>query len=94
MNETSLLDNEAFNAYLKKCLEELPDRWLTLVKLTYLQEKNQQKFVRKPMFLRLIIGKYYNAADSSFGSVYNLTGSEKENEHLKENITCPDTALQ
>ena len=56
--------------------------------------KNQQKFVRKPIFPRLIIGKYYNAADSSFGNVYNLTGSEKENEHFKENITYSDTALQ
>ena len=56
--------------------------------------KNQQKFVRKPIFPRLIIGKYYNAADSSFGNVYNLTGSEKKNEHFKENITYSDTALQ
>ena len=38
-DDSSLLDNEAFNAYLEKCLEELPERWLTLVKLTYLQEK-------------------------------------------------------
>ncbi|OPC06522.1 RNA polymerase subunit sigma [Elizabethkingia ursingii] len=47
MNETSLLDNEAFNAYLKKCLEELPDRWLTLVKLTYLQEKKSTEICQE-----------------------------------------------
>ena len=38
-HDDSLLDNEAFNAFLEKCLEELPERWRTLVKLTYLEEK-------------------------------------------------------
>ena len=55
LHDDSLLDNEAFNAFLEKCLEELPERWRTLVKLTYLEEKNLQKFVRTPIFLRLII---------------------------------------
>ena len=41
--DSSLLDNETFNAFLEKCLEELPDRWLTLVKLTYLEEKKSAK---------------------------------------------------
>ncbi|AIL44645.1 RNA polymerase subunit sigma [Elizabethkingia anophelis] len=46
-SDASLLDNEVFNAYLEKCLEELPDRWLTLVKLTYLQEKKSTEICQE-----------------------------------------------
>ena len=46
-NDSSLLDDEAFNAYLKKCLEELPNRWLTLVKLTYLEEKKSSEICQE-----------------------------------------------
>lgn len=93
-DDSSLLDNEAFNAYLEKCLEELPERWLTLVKLTYLQEKNLQRSVRKRIFQRLITGRSCNAAVCSFVNVCNLTGSEKENETPKENNTLLNFTLQ
>jgi hypothetical protein len=73
-HDDSLLDNEAFNAFLEKCLEELPERWRTLVKLTYLEEKNLQKFVRTPIFLRLIIGRYYSAVVYNFVNAYSLIG--------------------
>jgi len=42
LSNPSLLDNESFNEYLAKCLRELPERWLMLVKLTYLQEKKSK----------------------------------------------------
>lgn len=37
--ETSLLDNNSFNESLEKCLEQLPQKWLMLIKLSYLEQK-------------------------------------------------------
>lgn len=39
-NEKNLLDNIEFQQILKKCLDFLPERWNTCVKLKYLSEKN------------------------------------------------------
>ena len=36
------MENETFEEYLERCLEKLPERWLILVKLTYLQEKKSK----------------------------------------------------
>jgi RNA polymerase sigma-70 factor (TIGR02943 family) len=38
--EINLLDNEEFNAVLKKCLDALPEKWSMSVKLKYLTEKS------------------------------------------------------
>ncbi len=39
-NEEQLLDNDEFQTVLKKCMEALPERWNTAVKLKYIIEKN------------------------------------------------------
>lgn len=40
VDEEHLLDNNEFQKVLKKCLDTLPDKWNTAVKLKYLTEKN------------------------------------------------------
>jgi len=39
-DEINLLDNEDFNAVLRKCLDALPEKWSMSVKLKYLTEKS------------------------------------------------------
>ncbi|PKP09539.1 MAG: RNA polymerase subunit sigma [Bacteroidetes bacterium HGW-Bacteroidetes-4] len=39
-DETHLLDDADFHLILKKCLDALPEKWNTCVKLKYLAEKN------------------------------------------------------
>jgi len=39
-DETHLLDNQNFQEILKKCLDHLPEKWNTCIKLKYLSEKN------------------------------------------------------
>jgi RNA polymerase sigma-70 factor (TIGR02943 family) len=39
-DESNLLDNVDFQGVLKKCLDALPEKWNTCVKLKYLMEKN------------------------------------------------------
>lgn len=39
-DETNLLDDNEFQNVLKKCLEDLPEKWNTCVKLKYLMNKN------------------------------------------------------
>ncbi|MDA3818630.1 MAG: sigma-70 family RNA polymerase sigma factor [Prolixibacteraceae bacterium] len=39
-DESHLLDNSEFQQILKKCLDALPEKWSTSVKLKYLMEKN------------------------------------------------------
>ncbi len=39
-DEDHLLDNDEFQKVLKKCLDALPDKWNTAVKLKYIVEKN------------------------------------------------------
>jgi len=39
-DEKHLLDNQDFQEILKKCLEHLPEKWHTCVRLKYLSEKN------------------------------------------------------
>lgn len=38
--DTNLLDDNDFQLILQKCLDALPDKWSTCVKLKYLSEKN------------------------------------------------------
>lgn len=37
--EEHLLDNDEFQAILKRCLDALPEKWSSCVKLKYLSEK-------------------------------------------------------
>ena len=39
-NEQHLLDNHEFQALLKKCMEALPEKWSTCIKLKYLLNKD------------------------------------------------------
>ncbi len=39
-NEQNLLDNQEFQAVLKKCMEALPEKWSTCIKLKYLLNKD------------------------------------------------------
>lgn len=39
-NEKHILDNDEFQEVLRKCMEALPEKWNTAVKLKYLTEKN------------------------------------------------------
>ena len=39
-DESNLLDDDEFQTVLKKCLEALPEKWNTCVKLKYLMNKN------------------------------------------------------
>jgi RNA polymerase sigma-70 factor (ECF subfamily) len=41
-DETHLLDDADFQLILKKCLDALPEKWSTCVKLKYLTEKNAE----------------------------------------------------
>lgn len=41
-DENHLLDDESFIDYLQACLEALPERWLVLVKLTYLDQQKSK----------------------------------------------------
>jgi len=41
-NEIQLLDDEEFQSVLKKCINSLPEKWNTCVKLKYLTKKNGQ----------------------------------------------------
>lgn len=41
--DNNLLDDQSFRKYLQKCLEELPQRWKLLVKLTYLSPKKSSE---------------------------------------------------
>ena len=41
-DETHLLDDVDFQQILKKCLDALPEKWSTCVKLKYLTEKNAE----------------------------------------------------
>lgn len=47
LNTSSLLDDESFNVYLAKCMQDLPERWLMLIKLTYLQEKKSKEICQE-----------------------------------------------
>ena len=38
-DDSHLLDNADFNAVLHECIESLPDKWCTIVKLKYLMSK-------------------------------------------------------
>ncbi len=41
--ESNLLDDEEFQQILKKCMDELPERWNACVKLKYLMNKNGEE---------------------------------------------------
>jgi len=40
--DMNLLDNDDFNVVLQKCLDALPEKWSTCVKLKYLSEKGAE----------------------------------------------------
>ena len=46
-NEQHLLDNDEFQAVLKKCLDALPEKWNLCVKLKYLSEKNSEEICQE-----------------------------------------------
>jgi RNA polymerase sigma-70 factor (TIGR02943 family) len=46
-NEKHLLDDNEFQETLKKCLDLLPDKWNTCVKLKYLSEKNGEEICQE-----------------------------------------------
>ena len=45
--EAHLLDNEEFQVILKKCMDALPERWHTGVKLKYLMEKSGEEICQE-----------------------------------------------
>ncbi|HYX06172.1 MAG TPA: sigma-70 family RNA polymerase sigma factor [Bacteroidales bacterium] len=45
--ETNLLDDAGFQEVLKKCLEALPEKWSTCVKLKYLVEKDGEEICQE-----------------------------------------------
>jgi len=46
-DEKNLLDEESFREYLIKCLNELPEKWNILVKLTYLEQKKSSEICQE-----------------------------------------------
>ncbi|MBN2807669.1 MAG: sigma-70 family RNA polymerase sigma factor [Prolixibacteraceae bacterium] len=46
-DESHLLDNYDFQQVLKKCLDALPEKWSTSVKLKYLMEKNGEEICQE-----------------------------------------------
>lgn len=46
-DESHLLDDESFVDHLQACLEALPERWLVLVKLTYLAQQKSKKICQE-----------------------------------------------
>ncbi len=46
-DENQLLDNDDFNAVLKKCLDLLPDKWSSTVKLKYLMSKKGEEICQE-----------------------------------------------
>lgn len=46
-DESNLLDDEEFQAVLKKCLDALPPQWNTCVKLKYLMNKNGEEICQE-----------------------------------------------
>lgn len=45
--DVSLLDDNDFQLILKKCLDSLPEKWNTCVKLKYLSEKNGEEICQE-----------------------------------------------
>lgn len=45
--EKHLLDDSGFQEVLKKCLDALPDKWSTCVKLKYLMDKNGEEICQE-----------------------------------------------
>lgn len=45
--ENHLLDDSGFQEVLKKCLDALPDKWSTCVKLKYLMDKNGEEICQE-----------------------------------------------
>ncbi len=46
-DEVQLLDNDAFQEVLNRCLEALPEKWNMCVKLKYLSEKNGEEICQE-----------------------------------------------
>lgn len=46
-DETHLLDNQEFQAVLKECLDDLPEKWGLSVKLKYLLNKNGEEICQE-----------------------------------------------